>query len=102
MQFLPTVGPVHKQPIMIAIVFHIPQNALTFHLTNYISSTNLSVIVIKRITHCFLAPSEPSLQCIGSSSNGSDSCESIKTFDRHNHFDSTEDTAIQTARTARF
>jgi hypothetical protein len=67
-----------------------------------ISSTNVSVIVIIRITHGFPAPSEPSLQCIGSSSNDSDSRENIKIFDRLNRlnfarFASTEDTAIQTA-----
>jgi hypothetical protein len=50
------------------------------------SSANVSVIVIIRITLCFPAPSEPSLQCIGSSSNGSDSRENIKTFDRLNRF----------------
>jgi hypothetical protein len=65
------------------------------------SSSNVSVIVIIRITHCFPAPSEPSLQCIGSSSNGSDSRENIKSFDRLSRFNfgrfaSTEDTAIQT------
>jgi hypothetical protein len=66
------------------------------------SSANVSAIVIIRITHCFPAPSERSLQCIGSSSNGSDSRENIKTFDRLNRFNfgrfaSTEDTVIQTA-----
>jgi hypothetical protein len=50
------------------------------------SSANVSVTVIIRITHCFPLSSESSLQCIGSSSNGSDSRENIKTFDRLNHF----------------
>jgi hypothetical protein len=66
------------------------------------SSANVSVIVLIRITHCFPAPSERSLQCVSSSSNGSDSRENIKSFDRLNRlnfvrFASTEDTAIQTA-----